>query len=197
MSRPGTLLIASGNRNKIKELEQLLRPLEIRLVSTLDYPEMEEVVEDQETLEGNALKKAREWHARTGLAALADDTGLEVEALGGAPGVHSARYAGPDAGDSDNVAKLLKAMEGESNRSARFRTVVALVGEEGEHQLFEGVCEGDILSAPTGDHGFGYDPVFRSSGYSRSFAELTGEEKNRISHRGLAMKRVLHRLREL
>jgi len=255
MKKPDTLLIASGNRHKIAELGQMLKPLGIRLVSTLDYPDAGgEVVEDLDTLEGNALKKAREWHERTGLPALADDTGLEVRALDGAPGVHSARYAGPDAEDQDNVEKLLRELEqiqelqSNDDRSARFRTVVALVGLESEQdagklsepgahdagkvsepgkqggvqrpepggqdagqqskpgaqgaeqrlqsvkgteKLFEGICEGEILTEPAGEGGFGYDPVFRPRGYEKSFAELTAEEKNEISHRGLALKEVI------
>lgn len=227
MKKPDTLLIASGNRHKIAELGQMLKPLGIRLVSTLDYPDAGgEVIEDLDTLEGNALKKAREWHERTGLPALADDTGLEVRALDGAPGVHSARYAGPDAEDQDNVEKLLRELEqiqelknhelqSHDDRSARFRTVVALVGlESGQdagqpsesvthdaeqslqsvkvtEKLFEGICEGEILTEPAGEGGFGYDPVFRPRGYEKSFAELTPEEKNEISHRGLALKEVI------
>ena len=184
------LFLASGNRHKIEELRQLLEPLGYKLTSTLDLADAPEVEEDQSTLEGNALKKARFWHSKTGLPAIADDTGLEVDALNGRPGVYSARYAGENATDSDNVDKLLKELSGESNRLARFRTVVAFVNGDEEHH-FEGVCEGEIISERMGDKGFGYDPVFLPKGYGRTFAELASEEKNEISHRGRALQKFL------
>lgn len=167
----------------------MLSPLEIELRSTLDIEENVEVVEDLPTLEGNALKKAKFWYQRTGIPSLSDDTGLEVEALGGEPGVYSARYAGPDATYEDNVQKLLEEMKGIENRSARFRTVVALVSEK--ELLFEGVCEGEIIRQPRGEKGFGYDPVFLPDGFNRTFAELNAEEKNRISHRGRALQKLI------
>lgn len=182
------LLIASANPHKVKELSALLTPLGISLVSLADLDFDGQVDEDAPTLKGNALKKAHYWFEKTGIPTLADDTGLEVEALGGAPGVRSARYAGEDATDSDNLQKLLLEMEGVANRVARFRTVIALAGEE--EKLFEGACSGTILEEPRGSGGFGYDPLFRPEGEERSFAELTGEEKNRISHRGRALRTV-------
>ncbi|TVR12435.1 MAG: RdgB/HAM1 family non-canonical purine NTP pyrophosphatase [Balneolaceae bacterium] len=184
---PDQILVASANPHKIEELRQMLRPLSVTLKSTLDYPGGEEVVEDLPTLEGNALKKARYWNQFSGLPALADDTGLEVDALDGAPGVYSARYAGEKASYSDNVMKLLRELEDKPDRTARFRTVIAFVDGANEH-LFEGVCSGEITESQKGEKGFGYDPVFRPAGYGKTFAELSPEEKNNISHRGLSIK---------
>ena len=188
-----SIAIASANRHKVEELRQTLAPLGIELKSTLDFPGAEEVEEDRPDLEGNALKKARYWHQFTGLPALADDTGLEVDALNGAPGVWSARYAGENATYDDNVNKLLNELQGKSDRTARFRTVIAFVmGEEEENEyLFEGVCEGVIITEKRGDKGFGYDPVFVPEGHSLTFAQLSSEEKNRISHRGRAVQKFL------
>lgn len=185
-----TIVLASRNRDKIKELRSTLAPLKITLKSSYDFPELEEVVEDRLTLEGNALKKARYVHGQTGLPALSDDTGLEVEALGGRPGVYSARYAGESASYQDNVDKLLEELSGveEKNRKAQFRTVVALVSEK-DVLTFEGVCRGEILTGRRGDGGFGYDPVFRPAGHEQTFGELDTGIKNRISHRGKAIAR--------
>ena len=183
-----TIVLASRNKDKIKELRSTLAPLDITLKSSYDFPDLEEVVEDKPTLEGNALKKARYVHGQTGLIALSDDTGLEVEALDGRPGVYSARYAGESASYQNNIDKLLDELSGvgEKSRKAQFRTVVALVSEEGEH-TFEGICRGKILPGQRGEGGFGYDPVFCPEGYEHTFAELDAEIKNRISHRGKAI----------
>ncbi|MEX2585035.1 MAG: RdgB/HAM1 family non-canonical purine NTP pyrophosphatase [Balneolaceae bacterium] len=189
------LLIASANPHKVQELSALLTPLGISLVSLADLEVYGQVDEDAPTLEGNARKKAGYWFDKTGIPTLADDTGLEVEALGGEPGVRSARYAGEDATDSENVTKLLAEMKGVANRAARFRTVIALSGKE--EKLFEGICPGSILEEPRGAGGFGYDPLFRPEGEQRSFAELTGEEKNRISHRGRALRNAVDYLKGL
>jgi XTP/dITP diphosphohydrolase len=190
MTQPETIFIASGNPHKIEELRQVLQPMGIELKSTLDFPNAEEVEEDQPDLEGNAMKKARFWHQKTGLPSLADDTGLEVDALDGAPGVYSARYAGESATYEDNVNKLLSELEGKENRFARFRTIVAFVTRDDEY-LFEGACEGQITTDKRGEKGFGYDPVFMPEGYQKTFAELSSEEKNRISHRGRAVQKFL------
>lgn len=190
MKTPSTIFLASANLHKIEELRQNLAPLHIQITSTRDLEDAEDVIEDKPDLEGNALKKARHWHEVTGLPALADDTGLEVDALGGAPGVYSARYAGENVSYAENVEKLLREMEGNADRSARFRTVIAYVTDEGEY-LFEGVCEGVITTEPKGEKGFGYDPVFSPEGYDKTFAELSAEEKNRISHRGLALAKFV------
>ncbi len=191
---PNTILLASANPHKVEELKQILEPYGIELKSTLDYPGGVHVEEDQPILEGNALKKARYWNLFSGLPALADDTGLEVDALNGAPGVLSARYAGENVTYAQNVTKLLHELDGMNNRKARFRTVIAFVNGKSEH-LFEGVCEGEIIHEPIGDKGFGYDPVFRPNGYQKTFAELHAEEKNRISHRGRALQKFLEYLK--
>ncbi len=188
------ILLASANPHKIEELRQILEPFGIELKSTHDFPGGVEVVEDQPDLEGNALKKARYWNQLTGLPALADDTGLEVDALNGAPGVYSARYAGEHVTYAENVAKLLRELDEENNRKARFRTVIAFVDGANEH-LFEGSCEGTIIHVPKGEKGFGYDPVFVPNGYKKTFAELSSEEKNSISHRGRALKNFLELLK--
>lgn len=188
------ILLASANPHKIEELRQILEPFGIELKSTHDFPCGVEVVEDQPDLEGNALKKARYWNQLTGLPALADDTGLEVDALKGAPGVYSARYAGEHVTYAQNVEKLLRELDEENNRKARFRTVIAFVDGENE-QLFEGSCEGTIIHVPKGEKGFGYDPVFVPSGYKKTFAELCSEEKNSISHRGRALNNFLELLK--
>lgn len=188
------IFLASGNSHKIEELQQIMEPLGIHLKSTLDYPNAPEVEEDQPDLKGNALKKARFWFKKTGLPSLADDTGLEVEALNGAPGVYSARYAGENMTYQDNVDKLLKEMEGKKNRAAQFRTVIAYITNEKEY-FFEGVCKGEILTEEKGTKGFGYDPVFQPVGYDQTFAELDSKEKNKISHRGRALEKFLEFLR--
>ncbi|MCR9131457.1 MAG: RdgB/HAM1 family non-canonical purine NTP pyrophosphatase [bacterium] len=181
------LVLASRNPNKIKEIEELLQPLGIEVRSALDFPELEEVEEDQPTLEGNALKKAKYVHSVTGLPSLSDDTGLEVDALGGAPGVYSARYAGEEASYQDNVLKLLAEMKNADVRKAQFRTVMAFVTSDSAH-TFEGVVKGEILKDQRGEGGFGYDPVFQPDGYEQTFAELDSSVKNEISHRGRAIQ---------
>jgi XTP/dITP diphosphohydrolase len=182
--RPSRVVVASKNPDKVREVEQVLAALDlaIEVVRGLDWPDVDET---EDTLEGNALLKARAVRDHTGLAALADDTGLEVDALGGAPGVRAARFAGPNAGYEENVDKLLAMMEGVTDRRARFRTVVAMVGPDGGELLVEGVLEGSIGRERRGGGGFGYDPVFLVG--DRTLAEIGPEEKNRISHRGLAL----------
>ncbi len=186
-----TIVLASRNKDKIKELRETLAPLGIELKSTYDFPELEEVVEDQPTLEGNALKKARYVFEKTGLPALSDDTGLEVDALDGRPGVYSARYAGESASYRDNLNKLLEELKGikPKDRGAQFRTVAAFVTPDGAY-TFEGICRGEILTKEHGDKGFGYDPVFRPVEYAQTFAELDAETKNEISHRGKAIEKL-------
>lgn len=188
-----TILLASANPHKIEELRQVLQPMGIELKSTADFPGRDDVDEDQPDLQGNALKKARFWYNETGLPALADDTGLEVEALDGAPGVYSARYAGEKATYQDNVNKLLAELEKKENRHAQFRTVIAFVTGANEY-LFDGVCKGEIINEKRGDKGFGYDPVFVPEGYTKTFAELSSSEKNKISHRGLAVRKFIQYL---
>lgn len=152
-----------------------------------------DIPEEEDTLEGNASAKSWFVHRMTGMDCFSDDTGLEVEALGGAPGVYSARFAGEEAIAANNIRKLLQMMVGKENRKARFRTVVSLILDGREH-FFEGVVEGEILESPEGEGGFGYDPVFRPYGYQQSFGTLSAEEKNRISHRYMAIRRMLEYL---
>ena len=179
------MIFATNNLHKLEEARQILGP-EYRLSTPRDFGIMEEIPEEQDTLEGNALQKARYIHERTGQDCFADDTGLEVEALDGAPGVYSARYAGEHCSFEDNMDKLLAAMETEENRRARFRTVIALI-LGGREYLFEGEVGGEITRESSGGAGFGYDPVFRPDGYGVTFAEMGAEEKNAISHRGMAV----------
>lgn len=190
-----TLVIASQNPHKIEEMQQILLPLGIKVLSTQDFPALEEVVEDQPTLTGNALKKARYVAKKTGLPSLSDDTGLEVEALDGAPGVYSARYAGEKVTYQENVLKLLRELKEKSNRKAQFRTVIALADGDQEY-TFEGVCKGEIITKQRGDKGFGYDPVFVPEGYDKTFAELDSSTKNTISHRGRAVQKFVEFLHE-
>ena len=181
------LVLGTGNPGKIEELEALLSDLSIDLVPSHALDDPPDVVEDADTLAGNAEKKARAFHDDTGLPALADDTGLEVAALDGRPGVHTARFAGPDATPDDNKQRLLEVLDGIDDRRARFRTVVALIDEDGTAHTFEGICAGTITTAARGDQGFGYDPLFQPDGHDRTFAEMAPDAKNDISHRRKAL----------
>jgi XTP/dITP diphosphohydrolase len=181
------LVLATRNANKLEEIRDVLGLNPHTVKSSFDYPQIPDVVEDKDTLEGNAIKKATTIAAATGCWALADDSGLEVDALAGAPGVYSARYAGEHCSYLDNCNKLLFEMEGKTNRRARFRTVLALVNLVGEVRTLEGAMEGTILTEMRGEGGFGYDPVFMPEGYDLSYAEFDPAEKNRISHRGKAL----------
>jgi XTP/dITP diphosphohydrolase len=189
------LILASRNKNKIEEMKQLVAHLGIDVFSALDFPDLEEVEEDKPTLEGNALKKARYVNQQTGIPALSDDTGLEVKALDGAPGVFSARYAGENATYQDNVLKLLDTLKGKENRAAQFRTVVALVDGDQEW-TFEGVCKGKIIEEQIGKKGFGYDPIFMPDEFAETFAQMDPNIKNLISHRGKAVQRFLEFLED-
>lgn len=192
------LVLATGNPDKVREIEPFLAPLEIEVVAVGALVAGWDVEETGETLEANARLKARAAVAATGLPAVADDTGLFVDALEGAPGVRSSRYAGEDATYADNVEALLRALEGvpDAERGARFRTVAVLERPDGASAAFEGALEGRILGAPRGAEGFGYDPVFRVAGGERSLAEIPLEEKNRISHRAGAFRAVAAHLSE-
>jgi len=185
------LLLATRNADKIKEIAAAIQGLPFELVPASEYKGLPEIDEDQDTLQANALKKAMTLSRLAGLIALADDTGLEVDALGGAPGVYSSRYSGPNATYDDNVNKLLQVMQGvpPDQRSARFRCVIAIARQE-HYTTVEGVCEGMIATERHGTEGFGYDPVFWVPSLGKTFAELSLEEKNRISHRGLALQRA-------
>lgn len=184
------LVIATRNKGKKKEIAALLEPLSVDVLSLTDFPGAPEVEEDAPTLEGNAKKKALASLAYFSLPALADDTGLEVDALDGRPGVYSARYAGEDGNAEANRALLCKELKGVRNRTARFRTVMAFADGEDVH-FFEGVCEGRILDHEVGTGGFGYDPLFVPDGYEQTFAEMPAAEKNKISHRGRALARFV------
>lgn len=191
----GRLILATRNADKVAEITRILAVPHGGLASLLDYPEIPEIEETGLTLEDNALIKARESHRRTGLPSLADDTGLEVDALKGAPGVYSSRFAGPGASYADNTAKLLREMEGvpDKDRRARFRCVVALKSGEREEWV-EGKLEGVILRETRGAGGFGYDPVFFIPRAGKTLAEMSLEEKNALSHRGDAFRRMAERL---
>ena len=193
MSGPRRVVVASKNPDKIREVEAVLASLNppIEVVHHLDWPDIEET---KDTLHGNAVLKATAVAAATGEAAVADDTGLEVDALDGAPGVYSARYAGPDASYEDNRVKLLADMVGVDERSARFRTAIALVVPGEDAVVVEGVMEGAIAYSPRGENGFGYDAVFLVG--DRTYAEMTDDEKNAISHRALAIRALADVLRE-
>lgn len=180
------ICFATNNRKKIEEVKAALGP-EFELVSLQEIGCFDELPETGDTLDHNAFQKARYVKEHFGVDCFADDTGLEVEALEGAPGVYSGRFAGEPRSDERNIDLLLEKMEGKTNRKARFRTVIALILEGKEYQ-FEGIAEGEILHRRVGEKGFGYDPVFRSTGFDRTFAELSLEEKNEISHRGKAIK---------
>lgn len=186
------LVVASKNQDKLREIEAVLLGMGLvgEIVTGLEWADVEET---EPTLEGNALLKARAVAAATGLPALADDTGLEVAALGGAPGVHSARYAGADASYADNVRVLLEQLAGQTERSARFRTVMALVIPGDQEIVAEGALDGRIIDTPRGDSGFGYDPVFEFDG--RTLAEFSSAEKNAISHRAQALRALAEQLR--
>lgn len=191
------LLIATHNRGKKAEYAAILGDLPLELVSLTDLNIDVEIEETGKTFEENALLKARGYAALTGLPTLADDSGLEVDALDGAPGIHSARYAGPEASDEDLYTLLLHNLRGvpPSERSARFCCVIALVWPEGREETVEGVCEGRILQEPRGERGFGYDPVFYVPEKQKTMAQLPMELKNRISHRGRAAVKVKEILR--
>jgi XTP/dITP diphosphohydrolase len=190
------LVIATNNAHKLQEIAAILGD-EIELLSLKDIRCFDEIPETAETLEGNALMKARYIRDRFGMDCFADDTGLEVEALHGAPGVFSARYAGGEGHDSEaNMQKLLKELQGETNRAARFRTVIALL-MDGEEHLFEGIVNGSIIEEKRGAAGFGYDPLFVPTGYDATFAELGEEVKNQISHRARAVQQLVDFLRKV
>lgn len=190
------LVLATHNQGKVKELTKMLRSSagtlqQIEVVSLKAYPDAPEVVEDGETYMENAAKKASVIAEYTGCLALADDAGLEVDALNGAPGINSKRWAGEDATDAIRIAKLLEAIEGSTDRRARFIAAIAVVHPDSAPKGVLGVCEGYITHSPTGESGFGYDPVFVPDGYEQTFAELGEDIKNQISHRAKALQQAL------
>lgn len=189
------LIFATHNKNKVKEVNSLM-PATINLLSLGEANFTEEIEETEDTIEGNALLKARTVYAKTGMNCFADDSGLLVDALNGAPGVYSARYAGNQKNDADNIEKLLKELSNETNRRAHFKTVMALVINHEAH-LFEGIIQGSIIHEKRGANGFGYDPVFMPDGYTKTFAEMSFDQKSAISHRAIALNKLIAFLRTL
>lgn len=188
------LVFASNNKNKLNEVVSVLKPLGINVISLNDINFLEEIPETATTLNGNAELKAEFIHRKFTYNCFADDSGLEVEALGGEPGVYSARYGGEPKSDARNISKLLDSLNGIKNRKAQFKTVIALIVEN-KKQLFEGVVEGQITEKQIGTNGFGYDSVFIPKGHDKTFAEMSQEEKNSISHRALAVKKMYNFLK--
>ncbi|MBQ0006770.1 MAG: RdgB/HAM1 family non-canonical purine NTP pyrophosphatase [Alistipes sp.] len=192
------IIFATGNPHKLLEAQEILGP-DFQLRTPADYGITEDIPETSDTIRGNALQKARYIFQKTGLPCFSDDTGLEVDALGGAPGVHTARYAGEGKNFDDNVNKLLSELQHKApfERRARFRCCVAFIAEDGSETVFDGTVEGFITEGRCGTRGFGYDPVFRPEGYDLTFSELSQEQKNAISHRGKAMRALAAYLKEL
>jgi XTP/dITP diphosphohydrolase len=185
------LVIATGNPGKITEIQELLTGFPIEIKSLADFGPIPEVAEDGETFDENAYKKASFTAKILGIPALADDSGLMVEALGGAPGVLSARYAGENATDAQRVAKLLKAMKGQSHRKAAFECVISIAVPSGPALTYEARCEGLIAEQPTGQSGFGYDPLFFYPPLNKTFGQMTIAEKSQVSHRGKALQELI------
>ncbi len=185
------LFIATRNRHKLDEIKAIFQVPGLDIVSALDFPDIPDVLEDGKTFESNAIKKAVTFAMKVRLWTLADDSGLEVAALQGEPGVRSARYAGEPVDYHANNVKLLEALKGKAERQAHFRCVVALSSPSGRAQFVEGRCEGIIIETPRGQGGFGYDPVFVPKGHERTFAEMEADAKNSISHRGKAFRKAM------
>jgi XTP/dITP diphosphohydrolase len=186
------IILATGNKHKVEEISQILQGLPVTVVPMSEFDGIPEIIEDGKTLEENAVKKATIVAKSLKRWTLADDTGLEVDCLQGAPGVYSARYAGPGCTYDDNNRKLLAALKDvpEEKRTARFRCVIALAGPDGKAETVAGEIQGRIADGPKGENGFGYDPIFFVPEYSKTFAELDAETKNRISHRGRALAKA-------
>ena len=185
------IVLATRNQGKVKEFRRLVSNIDIEIKSLKDFGPIPEVVEDGKTFEENAYKKAHFTARILGCPALADDSGLVVDVLDGAPGVYSARYAGEEASDIENNRKLLSAMEGKENRKAAFETVLAIAVPRGPALIYEGRCEGEILDEIKGLNGFGYDPLFYYPELKKTFAQMTQDEKNSVSHRGKAMSELI------
>ncbi len=188
------LVFATNNLNKLAEVQKML-PNSIELLSLKDINCFDEIEETATTLDGNAKIKADYITQKFGYNCFADDTGLEVESLDNKPGVYSARYAGEPTNSENNMQKLLTELENNTNRKAQFRTSVCL-NLNGKQFLFNGICKGEILQHKQGEKGFGYDPIFKPNGFTSSFAEMSSEEKNKISHRGIAIKELVEFLEE-
>ena len=184
------LIFATGNQNKLLEINKII-PNNVKIISLKDLKFSDDIPENENTIEGNAIYKAKYIYNKFNTNVFSDDTGLEVEALNGEPGVYSARYAGEACDSNDNINKLLKKLKKKKNRNARFKTIIALIIKNKIH-IFEGIINGEILKNPIGENGFGYDSIFRPAGYSKSFAELSINKKNIISHRSLAIKKLIN-----
>ena len=194
-----TIVLATTNKKKVEEIKRIFSGLKIKFLPLDSFPDCPEIIEDGKTFRANAVKKAVAIAKNTGFPAMADDSGLEVKALGGAPGVFSARFAGEAADDQKNVTKLLREMKQlkDEAREARFVCCIAFALPEGEHKTFTGYVSGKIGNKKKGFNGFGYDPVFYPSGYDRTFAEMTGAEKDLLSHRGRALRRFYEFIRKI
>ena len=190
-----TLIFATGNHHKVKEVKQMLDD-SIEIVSMREIGVTEDIPETSGTIQGNALQKARYLAKNYQVNCFSEDTGLEIEILDGAPGVDTAMYGGEDRKAEDNIARVLEELMGKMNRAAQFRTVIALI-MDGKEYTFEGVCKGSILRSERGYGGFGYDPIFQPMGYDKTFAELSSQVKNDISHRGIATKKLIDFLKTL
>ena len=188
------LVFATNNKHKLQEVRDIVGN-RVEVLSLSDIGCCDDIPETDDTLQGNALIKARHIYGKYGLDCFADDTGLEVEALGGAPGVYSARYAGEECDSEANMRKLLENLTGKSNRNAQFRTVIALI-IDGKEMLFDGIVKGTVATEKRGDSGFGYDPIFIPEGHTESFAQMSGEMKNSMSHRFRATQQLGDYLKE-
>jgi len=186
MTKKQMIVLATRNAGKTKEIQELLKDFPVEIKNLDDFGPIPPVEEDGMTFDDNAYKKASFTAKVLGLPALADDSGLQVDALAGAPGVHSARYAGPDATDAENNARLWREMDGQTNRAATFVCVISIAVPSGPALTYEAECRGTIADAPEGDKGFGYDPIFYYPPLKKTFAQMSSEEKNRVSHRGKA-----------
>ena len=189
-----SIVFATNNKNKLQEIQHLLQDI-VHISSLSDIDFNEDIAETEDTLIGNALLKAHAIYDKYDCNVFSDDTGLEIDALNGEPGVYSARYAGEDNNAQANMAKVLEKLEGIENRTARFKTIIALI-LNGQEYTFEGVVEGQILNERQGEKGFGYDPIFQPIGFTETFAQLPLTIKNQISHRGLAIKKLVAFLKE-
>ena len=185
------LLLATRNEDKVIEIKEILKDLDVEIISASQFPDMPDVIEDKDTIKGNSIKKATECAEYSNMLAIADDTGLFVDALDGKPGVYAARFAGENCTYKDNRVKMLKDIKGIENRNAQFRTVCALVSSDGLIATTEGIVEGIITEEEIGDNGFGYDAIFRADDTGKTFGEMTLEDKETISHRSRAFKKMI------
>ena len=191
------LLLATRNEDKVIEIKEILKDLDVEIVSASKFPDMPDVIEDKDTIKGNSIKKATECAEYSNMLSIADDTGLFVDALDGKPGVFAARFAGENCTYKDNRVKMLKDMKGVSNRNAQFRTVCALVSPDGLIATTEGIVEGTITEEEIGDNGFGYDAIFRTDDTGKTFGDMTLEDKETISHRSRAFKKMIPIIKDL